>query len=108
MSLKERHDEVLNLLRGFGFSSFKSEFDEIPQVVITNHAHEIEELKSTLNFELMLANDSTSIKKINLQKIMQNYIHKIYPIIEKDSSMFGKMREIFHEDSLYEITGLPF
>ena len=68
----------------------------------------IEELKSTLNFELMLANDSTSIKKINLQKIMQNYIHKIYPIIEKDSSMFGKMREIFHEDSLYEITGLPF
>ena len=50
VSLKERHDEVLNLLRGFGFSSFKSEFDEIPQVVITNHAHEIEELKSKIFF----------------------------------------------------------
>ena len=50
VALKERHDEVLNLLRGFGFSSFKSEFDEIPQVVITNHAHEIEELKSKIFF----------------------------------------------------------
>ena len=50
VALKERHDEVLNLLRGFGFSSFKSEFNEIPQVVITNHAHEIEELKSKIFF----------------------------------------------------------
>ena len=50
VSLKERHDEVLNILRGFGFSSFKSEFNEIPQVVITNHAHEIEELKSKIFF----------------------------------------------------------
>ena len=50
VALKERHDEVLNVLRGFGFSSFKSEFDELPQVVITNHAHEIEELKSKTFF----------------------------------------------------------
>ena len=50
VALKERHDEVLNLLRGFGFSSFKSEYNEIPQVVITNHAHEIEELKSKIFF----------------------------------------------------------
>ena len=28
----------------------KSEFDEIPQTVITNHAHEIEELKSKIFF----------------------------------------------------------
>ena len=50
VSLNERHDEVLSILRGFGFSSFKSEFDEIPQTVITNHAHEIEELKSKIFF----------------------------------------------------------
>ena len=50
VSLSERHDEVLNILRGFGFSSFKSEFNEIPQVIITNHAHEIEELKSKIFF----------------------------------------------------------
>ena len=50
VALSERHDEVLNILRGFGFSSFKSEFNEIPQVVITNHAHEIEELKSKIFF----------------------------------------------------------
>ena len=50
MSLNERHEEVLSILRGFGFSSFKSEFDEIPQTVITNHAHEIEELKSKIFF----------------------------------------------------------
>ena len=50
VSLNERHEEVLSILRGFGFSSFKSEFDEIPQTVITNHAHEIEELKSKIFF----------------------------------------------------------
>ena len=50
VSLNERHEEVLSILRGFGFSSFKSEFDEIPQTVITNHAHEIEELKSKVFF----------------------------------------------------------
>ena len=49
VSLNERHEEVLSILRGFGFSSFKSEFDEI-QTVITNHAHEIEELKSKIFF----------------------------------------------------------
>ena len=44
VSLNERHEEVLSILRGFGFSSFKSEFDEIPQTVITNHAHEIKDI----------------------------------------------------------------
>lgn len=50
VSLNERRDEVLNILRGFGFSSFKSELNEVPQVAITNYAHEIEELKSKTFF----------------------------------------------------------
>ena len=50
MSLNERRDEVLNILRGFGFSSFKSELNEVPKVAITNYAHEIEELKSKTFF----------------------------------------------------------
>ena len=50
VSLNERRDEVLNILRGFGFSSFKSELNEVPKVAITNYAHEIEELKSKTFF----------------------------------------------------------
>lgn len=47
---KEQHDETLTLLRGFGFSSFKTEYTEIPKVIITNNAHEIEELNSKIFF----------------------------------------------------------
>lgn len=47
---KEKQEETLNLLRGYGFSSFKSEYEETPQAVITNYAHEIEELRSKVFF----------------------------------------------------------
>ena len=56
----------------------------------------------------MLSENSIKINKINLHKIMTNYIDKIYPIIEKRPEMFDKMKEIFHNDSLEAITGLPF
>ena len=68
----------------------------------------IKSLKNELNFELMLIDSNISIDKLNLSKIMRNYIDKIYPIMEKKPHMFNKMKEIFHEDSLEAISGLPF
>ena len=47
---KDDSEETLNTLRGYGFSSFKSESKEIPHEVVTNYAHEIEELKSKIFF----------------------------------------------------------
>ena len=64
---KEKYDETLSLLRGFGFSSFKSEFDKVPQVVITNNAHQIEELKSKIFFiKEEIASFEEDFKKMKL------------------------------------------
>ena len=68
----------------------------------------IEQIWLDFDLDLMLSENSIKINKINLHKIMTNYIDKIYPIIEKRPEMFDKMKEIFHNDSLEAITGLPF
>ena len=47
---KENAEQTLETLRGFGFSSFKNEGTETPHAVITNYAHEIEEIKSRIFF----------------------------------------------------------
>lgn len=47
---KEKYEETLNMIRSYGFSSFKSEHADTPQKVITNYMHEIEELKSKIFF----------------------------------------------------------
>lgn len=47
---KEKYEETLNMIRSYGFSSFKSEHTDTPQMVITNYMHEIEELKSKIFF----------------------------------------------------------
>ena len=75
ISLNERYDEVLSILRGFGFSSFKSEFDEIPKVIITNHAHEIEELKSRIFF---VKEELASFEEdYNKMKLVYDYLTNI-------------------------------
>lgn len=47
---KEKYEETLDMIRSYGFSSFKSEHTDTPQMVITNYMHEIEELKSKIFF----------------------------------------------------------
>lgn len=75
ISLNERYDEVLSILRGFGFSPFKSEFDEIPKVIITNHAHEIEELKSRIFF---VKEELASFEEdYNKMKLVYDYLTNI-------------------------------
>ncbi|MGL5380422.1 V-type ATP synthase subunit I [Clostridium sp.] len=47
---KEKEDEVSELLRGFGFSSFKTEHKDAPMKLVTDFKSEIEELKSKIFF----------------------------------------------------------
>lgn len=47
---KDYYEETLNTIRSYGFSSFKSEHTDTPQIVITNYIHEIEEFKSKIFF----------------------------------------------------------
>ena len=43
---KENEEEVSEVLRGYGFSAFKTEHTEVPMKLITDFKHKIEELKS--------------------------------------------------------------
>ena len=43
---KENEEEVSEVLRGYGFSAFKTEHTEVPMKLITDFMHKIEELKS--------------------------------------------------------------
>jgi len=46
LTSKENEAEVSEVLRGYGFSAFKTEHKEVPMKLITDFKHRIEELKS--------------------------------------------------------------
>lgn len=47
---KDKEEEVAEILRGYGFSSFKTEHKEVPHKIITDYRSEIEELKTKTFF----------------------------------------------------------
>lgn len=47
---KEKEDEVLSTIRGYGFSPFKTEHKDSPQKLVMDYTAEIEEIKSEIFF----------------------------------------------------------
>ena len=85
----DKAEETLNLIRGFGFSSFKSECDEVPSTVITNYAHEIEELKSKIFFvKEEIASYEDEARKLKL--VFDYFASKV--LREKASNNFLKTK----------------
>lgn len=73
---KENYDETLNIIRGYGFSSFKSEHNDTPQNVISNYMHEIEELKSKIFFiKEEVASFEEDTKKMKL--VYEYFVNKV-------------------------------
>lgn len=73
---KENYDETLNVIRGYGFSSFKSEHNDTPQNVISNYMHEIEELKSKIFFiKEEVASFEEDTKKMKL--VYEYFVNKV-------------------------------
>lgn len=73
---KENYDETLNIIRGYGFSSFKSEHNDTPQNVISSYMHEIEELKSKIFFiKEEAASFEEDTKKMKL--VYEYFVNKV-------------------------------
>ena len=68
----------------------------------------VKDLEELFNAKLLLSDYGTIVENSNFYKIMRNYIMKIYPIIKKKPQLLKKMRELFIQDSQYQIPDLPF
>ena len=88
---KENEEEVSEVLRGYGFSAFKTEHTEVPMKLITDFKHKIEELKSKKFFiEEELAGFEEDIKVMELVYEYNN--NKV--IMEKAYSNFLKTETV--------------
>jgi V/A-type H+-transporting ATPase subunit I len=88
---KEKYEETLNMIRSYGFSSFKSEHTDTPQMVITNYMHEIEELKSKIFFiKEEVASFEEDTKKMKL--VYEYFYNKVER--NKASNNFLKTKNI--------------
>ena len=68
----------------------------------------VKDLEELFNAKLLLSDYGTIVENSNFYKIMINYNMKINPIIKKKPQLLKKMRELFIQDSQYQIPDLPF
>ncbi|MBU3108372.1 V-type ATP synthase subunit I [Clostridium gasigenes] len=88
---KEDEEKVSEVLRGYGFSAFKTEQREVPMTLITDFKHEIEELKSKKFF--MQEELSSFDKEMKIMELVYEYNNNKI-MIQKEYNNFLKTKTI--------------